>query len=102
LLSEKVSAMKKKCCRSSNLGSAAADRTRTSAIRQALNWIVSSAILAAMPKCPLCVAAYVALFTGFGISLAVAKFAWWFVGVSCLLTLVYVATTTAISFIKSL
>ncbi|HEX4412813.1 MAG TPA: hypothetical protein VH107_04240 [Lacipirellulaceae bacterium] len=55
-----------------------------------------------MPKCPLCVAAYVALFTGFGISLAVAKFAWWFVGVSCLLTLVYVATTTAISFIKSL
>lgn len=39
-----------------------------------LGWVVPSATLALMPKCPACVVAYIALLTGFGISLATATY----------------------------
>jgi hypothetical protein len=55
------------------------------------SWIVPSVVLAAMPKCPLCLAAYVALFTGCSISLAAARFAWWFAAVFCVTVLLYLA-----------
>ena len=57
-------------------------------------------VLAAMPKCPLCLAAYVALFTGFGISLAAAKFAWWFIAIGCVAVLLFLAATTVRRFLK--
>jgi hypothetical protein len=44
-----------------------------------------------MPKCPICVAAYVALFTGVGISVSTARLIQIFMLVFCLISLAYLA-----------
>jgi hypothetical protein len=40
----------------------------------AAEWLIPSVVLALMPKCPLCVAAYLAIATGIGVSTAVAGY----------------------------
>ncbi len=60
-----------RCC---EVGSSGAGR-KTLAQRglASVRWIVPSAILALMPKCPACLAAYVAMGTGIGLSVSTAK-----------------------------
>jgi hypothetical protein len=81
--------MKSGSCCQQNSNTAVAGRWSARAVGRAAGWIVPGVVLAAMPKCPLCLAAYVAIFTGYGISLAAACFAWWFVIIGCIAALLY-------------
>jgi hypothetical protein len=51
------------------------------------SYAVAGITLVLMPKCPACVAAYVALFTGLWLSLSIATSIWWFLVIGCMASL---------------
>jgi hypothetical protein len=57
-----------------------------------LQWLFPTALLILIPKCPICLAAYIALFTGIGISVSTAHWLQILMFVFCLTSLAYLAT----------
>jgi len=49
-------------------------KTRVKKVREIFAWILPSAILVLVPKCPVCLVAYVTLWTGLGLSFSTATY----------------------------
>ena len=50
---------------------------RSRRVREAVAWVVPGAVLVSVPKCPACLAAYVTLWTGLGLSFGAATYLRW-------------------------
>ena len=71
---------------------AAGDRktpTRVRRVREIFAWVLPSALLVLVPKCPACLAAYVALWTGLGLSLSTATYLRSFLLFLCVASLLF-------------
>jgi hypothetical protein len=58
-------------------------------VREVFAWVLPSAMLVLVPKCPACLAAYVTLWTGLGLSLSAATCLRWALLFLCAATLLF-------------
>ena len=71
---------------------AASDRktpTWVRGVREIFAWVLPSAILVLVPKCPACLAAHVTLWTGLGLSLFTATYLRWVLLFLCVASLLF-------------
>jgi hypothetical protein len=71
---------------------AASDRlapTWVRRVREIFAWVLPSAILVSVPKCPACLAAHVTLWTGLGLSLSTASYLGWMLLLLCVASLLF-------------
>lgn len=81
------------CCCSGAVSAVGAVDRRTLVRRcgGVAGWVLPASALALMPKCPACLAAYVAVATGFGISISAAAYLRTGAVAACVATLLYLA-----------
>ena len=83
------------CCCGDGGGGEVGDRsTLARRCGAAATWIVPASTLALMPKCPVCVAADVALATGLGVSVSAAAYLRTGAIAACVVVLLYLAAKT--------
>jgi hypothetical protein len=58
-------------------------------VRAVFAWVLPSAILVLVPKCPACLAAHLALWTGLGLSLSTATYLRWALLFACVASLIF-------------
>jgi hypothetical protein len=78
------------CC------TAAGDRKppkRARPVREVFAWALPSAVLVLVPKCPACLAAYVAVWTGLGLSLSAATYLRWALLFLCVASLLFLVVS---------
>jgi hypothetical protein len=67
---------------------------------EAAGWIVPSILLALVPKCPMCVAAYIALVSGVSVTMSTASIVRTSMIVVSIATLMYVAGRRLLRLVK--
>lgn len=76
------------CCETANSGKS---KPSTFKVREYLAWLLPSAMLVVLPKCPACLAAYVALWTGLSLSFSTAANLHWAMVLLCAASLLFLS-----------
>jgi hypothetical protein len=86
------------CRRCETASSGGGDTRPATLARRGLDvagWVIPGATLALLPKCPACLAAYVAIGTGISLTMSTATYLRTMMMIACVASLAYVAARSA-------